>query len=116
MAEERVPSSNAVVGVKATFRVQGQTVHQFESSGKKDSTPAAAAAAVVGEGVRAGVCTMGIDWQVIMFTLVLAACGAKAQSSTNSTNSSGSSSIPPAPLISMRYRGSQARSKRLDKE
>ncbi|CBJ30078.1 expressed unknown protein [Ectocarpus siliculosus] len=47
IAQERLADSNAVVGVKATFRVQGQAVHQFDSSGKKDSTPAAAAA--VGE-------------------------------------------------------------------
>ncbi|CAM9128449.1 unnamed protein product [Ectocarpus sp. 12 AP-2014] len=52
IAEERVAGSNGVVGVKATFRVQGQVVHQFDSSGKTDSMPpavAVAAAAVVGE-------------------------------------------------------------------
>ncbi|CAM9999700.1 unnamed protein product [Ectocarpus fasciculatus] len=47
---EDAPGNTAVVGVKATFRVQGQTVHQFDSSGQKVSLPAAAAAAaVVGE-------------------------------------------------------------------
>ncbi|CAB1109958.1 unnamed protein product [Ectocarpus sp. CCAP 1310/34] len=55
IAEERVAGSNAVVGVKATFRVQGKTVHQFDSFGKKDSTAAAAVAAAAAAAAAAAV-------------------------------------------------------------
>eukprot|EP00903_Cladosiphon_okamuranus_P019549 g17980.t1 len=41
--------SDTGVGVKASFSVRGETVHQFSSSGATDSPPVAAAAAGIGE-------------------------------------------------------------------
>lgn len=43
--------SDKVVGIKATFSVRGQAVHQFSSSGATDSSPPAAAASGIGEQV-----------------------------------------------------------------